>query len=189
MKKIFATVLLIGIIASAFAGCGYKDALDTANSQSSTSTVATADEPTKTVKPENYDKNLSGLINYFTDLDYLTVVDGKLDESKITKMNHSLVGAKEGKKFSVTVDKKPVFIELYEFDKDKNDTALSIITSIEETGQFQIVNLDPVKAHLSNNEQFMLIYSDASIDDENPDKTTLNYKHREDVIENFKKFA
>ena len=188
MKKLFAAVLSIGIIASALAGCGYQDALDAANSKSSSSAVSKESESTKEVKPEEYSKNLGGLIDYFADLGYLEMKDNKLDESKVMVMNHTLIGAKEGKKFATTVANKPVYIELYEFDKKPNDTALSVIRSVEETGQFQIINLDPVKAYVSENEQFLMIYSDASIDDSNPDKTTENYVNRNKVIESFDKF-
>lgn len=188
MKKLFAAVLSIGIIASALAGCGYQDALDAASSGSSSSAASKESESTKEVKPEEYSKNLGGLIDYFADLGYLEMKDNKLDETKTMVMNHTLIGAKEGKKFATVVENKPVYIELYEYDEKLNDTAKSVLTSVKETGQFQIINLDPVKAYISDNDRFLMIYSDASIDDSNPDKTTENYVRRNKVIESFNKF-
>ena len=190
MKRFIAAILCVGLIAAVSTGCAYKDALskdNTATTQATdaTGSSATADEP----KPADFKDNLEGLISYFTELEYLAMKDGKLDESSVTVMDASLIGAKEGKKFVTAYGGKAITIELYEYDlKNLNDTAKTVIESVKNSGEFTILDLPSVKAYLSNNGRYIMVYTDASIDDANPDKESDNYKHREEVIKNFKSF-
>lgn len=190
MKRFIAAILCVGLIAAVSAGCAYKDALSkdntaTTRATEATGSSATADEP----KPADFKDNLEGLISYFTELEYLAMKDGKLDESSVTVMDASLIGAKEGKKFITAYGGKAITIELYEYDlKNLNDTAKTVIESVKNSGEFTILDLPSVKAYLSNNGRYIMVYTDASIDDANPDKESDNYKHREEVIKNFKSF-
>ena len=188
MKRFIAAILCVGLIAAVSAGCGYKDALskDNKTTQATEATnSATKDEP----KAADFKDNLQGLTDYFTKLGYLTLKDEKLDESTVTVMDASLIGAKEGKKFLTAYGGKAITIELYEYDvKNLNDTAKTVVESVKNSGEFTILDLPSVKAHLSDNEKYLMIYSDSSIDDANPDKESDNYKHREEVIKNFKSF-
>lgn len=190
MKRFIAAILCVGLIAAISTGCAYKDALSkdntaTTRATEATGSSATADEP----KPADFKDNLEGLISYFTELEYLAMKDGKLDESSVTVMDASLIGAKEGKKFITAYGGKAITIELYEYDlKNLNDTAKTVIESVKNSGEFTILDLPPVKAYLSNNGRYIMVYTDASIDDANPDKESDNYKHREEVIKNFKSF-
>ena len=115
-----------------------RDALskdNTATTQSAkTEQEATADEP----KAESFDNNLNGLCEYFGELGYVTLKDGKIDESLVVKMDASLIGAKEGKKFNTKYGSQTVVIELYEYDlNDLNDTAKSVIDSVSRTESLQ----------------------------------------------------
>lgn len=189
MKRFFAALLCAGLIVAFSAGCGYKDALSKQNTATqatdSTGSLATTDE----IKAENFADNLEGLSNYFVKLGYITEKDGKIDESTVTVMDASLIGAKEGKKFSTAYGGKAITIELYEFDVNNlNETAKNIIESVKKDGEFSFLDLPKVKAYMSDNGKYMLIYTDASIDDAKPDKDSDNYKHREEVIKTFKAF-
>lgn len=192
MKRFFAALLCAGLIVAFSAGCGYKDALSKQNTATqatdSTGSLATTDE----IKAENFADNLEGLSNYFVKLGYITEKDGKIDESTVTVMDASLVGAKEGKKYATSYGGKAITIELYEYDLTNlsklNDTAKAVIESVKNSGEFTILDLPSVKAYLSNNGRYIMVYTDASIDDANPDKESDNYKHREEVIKNFKSF-
>lgn len=192
MKRFIAAILCVGLIAAVSTGCAYKDALSkestTTQATEATGSAATADEP----KASDFKDNLEGLTNYFAELGYLTMKDGKIDESTVTVMDASLIGAKEGKKYATSYGGKAITIELYEYDvrnlNNLNDTAKAVIESVKNSGEFTILDLPPVKAYLSNNGRYIMIYTDSSIDDANPDKESDNYKHREEVIKNFKSF-
>ncbi len=189
MKRFISAILCVLMIAAVSAGCGYKDALSKNNTSATQSTEAaqeaTPDEP----KAKDFDDNLNGLCDYFGQLGYVTLKDDKIDESLVVKMDASLIGAKEGKKFNAKYGSQPVTIELYEYDLNNlNDTAKSVIDSVKQTGKFTILDLPEVEAYLSDSGKYMLIYSDESIDDENPDKESDSYKHRQEVIEHFKAF-
>lgn len=190
MKRFIAVILCVGLIAAISTGCAYKDALSkdkTATTQATeaTGSVATVDE----IDAKNFSDNLQGLSEYFAKKEYITTKDGKIDESTVTVMDASLIGAKEGKKYATSYGGKAVTIELYEYDvKNLNDTAKAVVESVKNSGEFTILDLPPVKAYLSNNGRYIMVYTDASIDDANPDKESDNYKHREEVIKNFKSF-
>lgn len=192
MKRFIAAILCVGLIAAVSTGCAYKDALSkestTTQATEATGSAATADE----VDAKNFSDDLEGLSNYFAKKGYITTKDGKIDESTITVMDASLIGAKEGKKYATSYGGKAITIELYEYDvrnlNNLNDTAKAVIESVKNSGEFTILDLPPVKAYLSNNGRYIMIYTDSSIDDANPDKESDNYKHREEVIKNFKSF-
>lgn len=193
MKRFIAAILCVGLIAAVSTGCAYKDALskdNTATTQATeaTGSVATEDE----VDEKNFSDNLQGLSEYFAKKGYITTKDGKIDESTVTVMDASLIGAKEGKKYATAYGGKAITIELYEYDvrnlNNLNDTAKAVIESVKNSGEFTILDLPPVNAYLSNNGRYIMIYTDSSIDDANPDKESDNYKHREEVIKNFKSF-
>ena len=191
MKRIIAAILCTGMIAVAMTGCGYTDAL-AENSSSQTQETSQADSNDATadeVSADNFDDNLDGLCNYFAKMDYIATKKDAIDESALTKMDASLIGAKSGNKFTTKYNGKDVTIELYEYDtKNLNDTAKDVITSVEKDGTFTILELPAVKAYLSDNGKYLMVYTDSSIDDEEPDTESDNYKHREEVIENFKSF-
>lgn len=190
MKKIIAAILCFGIVAAVSAGCGYKDALEknadaTQTSETETKTAAVVDE----AKPSDFKDSLDGLCSYFEKLEYFALKDGKIDESKVTKMDASLIGAKAGKKFMTSYGGKAVTIELYEYEIQKlNDKAKEIIASVKNDGTFSILDLPKVKAYLSDSGKYLMIYTDASINDKEPDKKSDNFERREEVIKNFQKF-
>lgn len=190
MKRFIAAILCVGLIAAVSTGCAYKDALSKDNTATTQATEATGSVATKDeVDEKNFSDNLQGLSEYFAKKGYITTKDGKIDESTVTVMDASLIGAKEGKKFVTAYGGKAVTIELYEYDvKNLNDTAKAVVESVKNSGKFTILDLPSVKANLSDNEKYLMIYADSSIDDAKPDKESDNYKHREEVIKNFKSF-
>lgn len=193
MKRFIAAILCVGLIAAVSTGCAYKDALSKDNTATTQATEATGNAATvDEVEEKNFEDNLNGLSNYFAKKGYITTKDGKIDESTVTVMDASLIGAKEGKKYATSYGGKAITIELYEYDvrnlNNLNDTAKTVIESVKNSGEFTILDLPPVKAYLSNNGRYIMVYTDASIDDANPDKESDNYKHREEVIKNFKSF-
>ncbi len=190
MKKFIAAVLCAGLIAIVSAGCGYTDALNSQNSTTAQdSQTSTEDTAVKEVNADDFEDSFSGLCQYFANMGYIKVADKKIDETKVTKMDVSLIGAKEGNKYATDFGGKSITIELYSFDiKNLNDTANSIIDSVKKDGTFSILDLAPVKAYLSDNGKYLMIYTDESIDDENPDTNSSPYQHREEVIKNFTEF-
>lgn len=185
MKKIIASILCAGLIALTAAGCGYTDAL-AQNSSSSTTQASESQVSEAEVTDKDFDDNLNGLCNYLAKKGYIVTKDGKIDESQMTKMDAALIGAKEGKKFKAS---NTLTIEVYEYDTEKlNDTAKEIIASVEDKGEFVILDLPAVKAYMSDSGKYLMIYKDTSIDDSNPDEKSSSYTHREDVLEDFKSF-
>ena len=91
MKKLIAAILCAGLMAAAFSGCAYKDALDDHGS-SATSSVQASDASNSDsstdkqsmdgdVQASDYEDSLDGLESYFAKLGYLnTDSDGKVKD-------------------------------------------------------------------------------------------------------------
>lgn len=201
MKKIVAFIMCVCLSASLLAGCGanyanYAGTGTGSNEQQTTAVSATADEATENnVKAADFKDSFKGLCDYFTKKVYIVEKEG--GKTNETKMDASLIGAKEGKRFTTKFGGKSITIELYAYDvKNLNATAQKTIKSVKTDGVFAIeseyqgstVTLPEVTAYLSDNGKYLMIYTDASINDKKPDTESDNYKHREQVIEDFKAF-
>lgn len=187
MKKLFAVILAVCCLSALLVGCGVSDAL-VQNSNAETTTQAATQDEAPTVKYTDFDNSFDGLCNYFVAMGYTVPKAGdKLDEKTVTDMDSSLVGAENGKKYATTYNGKNISVELYCYDTENlNDTAKSIIESVKNDGTFTILDFKPVKAYLSDNGKYMMVYSDASIDESKTEDD--NYTHRDQVIEDFKAF-
>lgn len=187
MKKIIAAILMACCVCVSFAGCGLDDAL-TQNSSTESTTQADEKNDTPSVKDTDYKDDFDGLCDYFVAMGYnVAEAGGKLDDKNVTEMDAALVGAEKGKKFATTYGGKNITVELYSYDISKlNDTANQIIASVKKDGTFSILDFNPVKAYLSDNGKYLMVYSDPSIDESKTDSD--NYTHREQVIKDFKAF-
>lgn len=191
MKKLIAAVLAVICVAASLVGCGYEDALQGSSSANSTQSTTTADEKNeKKVSADDYADSFDGLCDYFKDMGYIVEKAGdKIDEKNVVEMDYKLVGAEKGKKFATKYNGNSVLVELYSFNTEKlTSEAKAVIDSVKKDGTFTILDLNPVKAYLSDNGKYLMIYTDNSINDENPDTKSDSYTHREEVIENFKAF-
>lgn len=196
MKKLLSAVLTFCLAGAVLAGCGYSDALNSSSTAEQTKPEVSENSTEPTINTNDYENNLEGLSNYFLNSGYIVEhVGDKLNDAAVMKMDAELIGAEEGVKYTTKYNGKDVIIELYSYDTENlNDTAKEIIKSVKEKGTFEILPnqqgeyLPAVTAYLSDNGKFLMIYSDKSIDYNNPDTTTDNYKHQQKVIEDFKAF-
>lgn len=179
MKRVIAALLCAGLIMVFGSGCFGMP-------QANPEDVATGDEASS-LNANDYKNDLEGLSNYFAAYGYVN----PKDKTKCVEMDASLIGAKAGKKFTaVKIDDKEVkniTIELYEFDTEKLPaTADEIISSVKSKGTFTILDLPDVKATISDNGKFLMIYNDKGLDESKTESD--NYKWREEVLEKFKEF-
>ena len=175
MKKIIAALaaaLMISVFTTGCFGMGQKTA------------VATGDEALSQ-EAADYENNFEGLCNYLASFGYINPVSDNEDVTYVS-MDYELVGADKGRKFTEQTKKKAT-IEIYEFNTDKkNATADEVIKSVKNDGVFKIYDLPEVKALLSDNGKYMMIYTDKSINEENTESD--EYKLRDEIVTKFKEF-
>jgi predicted small lipoprotein YifL len=161
MKKIIAAVIACLMITAALTGCGSSNPLGDAESKAS---ATEGTQAATEAKPTSFKDSFEGLVDYFHALGYITDdgIKNALDA------DYKAIGAEQGKKY---VNGK-VVIELYEFKSDSK----KVLESVKKNGTFELYE-KTIKAYLSSDERFMLIYDDATIkeDDTNAD----SYKARE----------
>ena len=100
-------------------------------------------------------------------------------------MDYALVGAAHGRRYTEQTKKKAT-IEIYDYTDVKSATADEILAGVKDKGTFTVLGLPEVKAILSNNGKYMMVYNDKSIDENN--KEQEEYKLREEIVEKFKTF-
>lgn len=174
MKKLFAAILAAAMFSVMAAGCmgmGQK------------APVATGDEAASQ-NAADYENNFEGLCNYLAAFGYINPVSDNADLT-YTIMDASLIGADRGRKFTEQ-SKKKATIEIYEYSDTKNETADEVLKSVKDKGTFTILELPEVKAMMSDNGKYLMIYNDSTLDENN--KESEQYKLREDITEKFKEF-
>lgn len=186
MKKLIASVMAVMIMSIGFAGCN-NDPLSKQNVEANATTApteatnATEDQP---AKDKTYKETVDGIAELFVDKGYMTI---KKDNANVTEMDASIIGAKEGERYTTSYNNAEVVIEIYSFDmtdEKLKETAEQTIKSVKEEGKFQIFQLDPVTAYLTDSDKFLLVYTDRS----NPSEDSDNYKRMQEAIETFKAF-
>ena len=101
-------------------------------------------------------------------------------------MQNEVIGAVAGYRFVVTLDGGNALVELYEFDKDKlNDSAKMVIDSVKKDGTFNMLDISNVKAELSDNEKYLMIYNDPKSEGDNSD--AAHKERREKITKIFDK--
>ena len=181
MKKIFAAFLCAAFIAITATGC-QEDALY-ANSQAETQATEQNNEQESEISDADFKDNLDGLHDYFVAKEYI----GK--DLEATKMDAKIIGAEKGNKYKVSNE---ITIELYEYAKnstaDEASKATEVINRVKETGKLAVIDGKSINAYVSDNEKYIMIYSDKSINDEKPEEKSASYIKREEAIKDFKAF-
>lgn len=183
MKKIIAGIVAVLMLTVSFAGCN-NDPLSKQNVAAETTATTEADNASEKEEPKDkiYSETVDGMAELFIDKGYLTKEQVEKD---MTEMDATLIGAEEGKRYKTALNNAEILIELYSYNpKDLNDTAKKIISSVKEKGEFELIKDHPAPAYLSDNEEFLMVYTDKS----NPAEDTDNYKRMQEVVETFKAF-
>lgn len=174
MKKIIAALLAAVVITISASGCmgmGAKPA------------VATGDEA-RSQNAADYPDTYEGLCNYLASFGYINPLKDNVDSTYVV-MDYALVGATHGRRYTEQTKKKAT-IEIYDYSDAKSATADEVLAGIKEKGTFTVLGLPEVKAILSNNGKYMMVYNDKSIKEDNKEQD--EYKLREEIVEKFKTF-
>ena len=175
MKKIIAALLAAVVITISASGCmggmGAKPA------------VATGDEA-KSQNAADYPDTYEGLCNYLASFGYINPLKDNDDVTYVV-MDYALVGATHGRRYTEQTKKKAT-IEIYDYSEARSATADEILAGIKDKGTFTVLGLPEVKAILSNNGKYMMVYNDKSINENNEEQE--EYKLRQEIVEKFKTF-
>ncbi len=172
MKKsvIFIFAIVICFILSA---CGAGD-VGSAEYMAEKQKISEASSATESEPEPIWTNDFTGLTECFEWHSYV------LKDTKSQTLA-GVIGADEGVRYKAQVGKSNFYVELYSYDPNNlNDKASSIINEIQQTGQFTMMDYS-VSAVMSNNNKYMMIYSDTSNDE-------LNLNTKQEVIDTFVTF-
>lgn len=135
------------------------------------------------VNIDDYADNLDGLIDYFKNIGYILCPENGASSatSVETTLNANVINAKSGKRFQFTYEGSTVTMELYEFYTGENATPSDAVEQVKQNGKFDVLGIDQFEAYISDNEKYMLVYTDKDDDEE-------NVQRKNDVINLFKSY-
>ena len=147
----------------------------------STKTEKTIDivEPDK-VSLDDYENTFDGLVNYFKKIGYILCKENGSSTATETDLNAEVINAKQGKRFQFPYNSSTssnVTVELYELYTGENATPSDAVEQIKKNGKFDVLGIDEFEAYLSNNEKYIMIYTDTKDDDEE-NKTNDLYRYK-----------
>ncbi|MGN0460182.1 MAG: hypothetical protein ACI4HL_04625 [Ruminococcus sp.] len=107
--------------------------------------------------------------------------DGKTQEYG----GYLIIGAVEGVRYSFKYNESDVNLEMYRFDTKKLDeTGKKTISDVKSTGEMSIGEGDTkIKAYLSADEKYLLVYQDSSTEKKNQTKMNDAIKYFESYKE------
>ncbi|MGN1132234.1 MAG: hypothetical protein ACI4RL_04970, partial [Ruminococcus sp.] len=107
--------------------------------------------------------------------------DGKTEEYG----GYLIIGAVEGVRYSFKYNESDVNLEMYRFDTKKLDeTGKKTISDVKSTGEMSIGEGDTkIKAYLSADEKYLLVYQDSSTEKKNQTKMNDAIKYFESYKE------
>lgn len=163
MKKLSVIAVAAALMFSLTA-CGEGD-IAASSQTASTEAVSSAVVSTASVDAGKYENTLSGLCNYMIDSGTVIQEEGQPEE-----MQASFIGAKSGLRYvfskNPAKDEKNLSVEFYEYDLDNlSDEAKTCLKSARENGTVPVFN-DNVKAVLSKNGKYLMIYHDSVSNDD-----------------------
>ena len=175
MKKLLI-LFLAALVAVSSAGCFGSG---TAKNKKTIDIV----EPDK-VNLDDYENTFDGLVNYFKKIGYILCKENGNSAATETDLNAEVINAKQGKRFQFSYNSSTstnVTVELYELYTGENATPSDAVEQIKKNGKFDVLGIDEFEAYLSNNEKYIMIYTDTKDSDENKTR-------KESAIKLFKDF-
>ena len=111
---------------------------------------------------DNYEDSFLDLITYMTEAGII--------KGEGTDLTANAIGAKQGKRFTMSVGPSKYYIELYEYTDQTTDKAKSVIENARNDHSFSLFDITEsvtqnTYAVVSDNGKYLLLYSDTSTSD------------------------
>ena len=164
MKKIISLIMASLLVAVVLCSCTGDSSGDNTSAESTQSGDVLAGDGTKS--PSGYDKSFDGFVKYMTDNGF---VDGDGEE-----LTANIIGASQGKRFTVQTPVSKHTVELYEFTDTTTKEAQRVISDARKDGSFHLFeSTETVTAHttaaVNADGTFLMLYTDTS-DKDNTDE-------------------
>lgn len=168
MKKIVCAILVSALVLSTLTACGTGDVGDSeymASQQAAENNAAQQQTDEYMANAPAKEPGLESMKSYFVYNGY--VVSGTEQE-----VAEDMIGAINGIRYSATFGSSVFTVELYEYDTSNlSDTAKKIIDEINTTGSFIMLGQN-IPAEISDNGKYLMVYTDASVEQANIDHHT-----------------
>lgn len=174
MKKILAMIASIIMVAVFVTGCGVA--------------------PQSTQTKVKLSSSLSALEKGMKDKGFIPDKDKEVTKTEMSPVKQEgtdgkmgeyggylIIGAVEGVRYSFKYNESDVNLEMYRFDPKKLDeTGKKTISDVKSTGEMSVGEGESkIKAYLSADEKFLLIYQDSSTEKKNQNKMNDAIKYFE----------
>lgn len=152
MKKILLIIAVLTLSTAVFSGC--SDTANTSSDSSDTSAVS--------VDESGYETTFDGFVKYMTDGGY---IKGEGEE-----LTASVIGAAQGKRFTVSSGMGKYSIELYEFEDQTSELAAKTLANAKNNGSFHLFettesSTENTVATASEDGRFLMLFTELAAND------------------------
>lgn len=166
MKKLLSVAAAALLAMAVLAGCNTTAQQSEASDTAVLTTQSGSEENTDTdlILPENYEKTFDGFVQYMTDYNFIS--------GEGTDLTASAIGAKEGKRYTVSLGTTRFFVELYMYEDTSSELAVKTIENARKDGSFHLYDSTEsatrnTLAAVSEDGRFLMLYTDASENEKN----------------------
>ena len=180
MKRILSLIAVCAVFALMLAGCSNNSESTAADNNGSAEIAATnSGEDTQSVDASKYDNTFDSFMQYMADGGHIKGVGADLTASAI--------GAKQGKRFTVSLGTSKYFVELYEYDDQTSDIAKRTIANAKGDHSFHLMDSTEsatanTYAAVTEDGKFLMLFTDSSSNDTPSEKKESAAK----AVESFK---
>lgn len=158
MKKLISLIAACALAAVMLTGC--SGTADTTASSNNTETNSSTD--TQSVSADSYDKTFDGFVQYMTDGGYIKG-DG-------TDLTASAIGAKQGKRYTISSGTSKCYVELYEYEDQTSELAQKTIANARADHSFHLFDSTEsatqfTYAVVTEDGKFLMLYTDNTTGD------------------------
>lgn len=168
MKKLLSVAVSAVLALTMLAGCdtGASQSQNPTESTSASTIKPTNEESTDTelILPENYEKTFDGFVQYMTDYNFIS--------GEGTDLTASAIGAKLGKRYTVSSGASKFTVELYMYEDTTSELAVKTIENARKDGSFHLYDSTEsatqyTLAAVSEDGRFLMLYTDPSENENN----------------------
>ena len=180
MKKILSLIVVCAVSIVMLVGCSESSGgAASGNNGSADITATNSSSDTQSVDASGYEKSFEGFVQYMTEGGYIKG-DG-------TDLTAAAIGAKQGKRYTISSGTSKYYVELYEYEDQTSDIAQRTIANAKGDHSFHLMDSTEsatanTYAVVTEEGKFLMLFTDSSSNDAPSEKKESAAK----AVESFK---
>lgn len=155
MKRVLSIIAVLTLVTVFFSGC--SETADTASGSADGSDISTV-----SVDESGYEDSFDGFVQYMTDGGYI--------KGNGVELTASVIGAAQGKRYTVSSGMGKYSVELYEYEDQTSEAASKTIANAKNSGTFNLFettesSTENTVAAVTDDGRFLMLFTESSSND------------------------